>query len=34
MASDEGNAANSFILAVDKSKLWGKLIIVLVPEKC
>jgi hypothetical protein len=34
MASDRGNDANSLILAVEESRLWGKLIVVLVPEKC
>jgi hypothetical protein len=34
MASDRGNDANSLILAVEESRLWGKLIIVLVLVKC
>jgi hypothetical protein len=33
MASDRGNDANSLILDVKESRLWGKLIVVLVPEK-
>jgi hypothetical protein len=32
MASDRGNDANSSVLAVEESRLWGKLIVVLVPE--
>jgi hypothetical protein len=32
MASDRGNDANSSDLVVEESRLWGKLIIVLVPE--
>jgi hypothetical protein len=31
MASDNGNDANSSVLVVEESRLWGKLIIVLVP---
>jgi hypothetical protein len=34
MASDRSNDANSLILAVQGSRLWGKLIGVCVPEKC
>jgi hypothetical protein len=34
MASDRGDDANSLILAVEESRPWGKLIVVLVPEKC
>ncbi len=33
MASDRGNYANSSVLVVEESRLLGKLIIVLVPEK-
>jgi hypothetical protein len=32
MASDRGNDANSSVLVVEESRLWGKLIVVLVPE--
>jgi hypothetical protein len=31
MASDRGDDANSSVL-VEESRLWGKLIVVLVPE--
>jgi hypothetical protein len=31
MASDRGNDANSSVLVVEESRLWGKLIVVLVP---
>jgi hypothetical protein len=34
MASDRGDDATLLILAVEESRLWGKLIVVLVPEKC
>jgi hypothetical protein len=34
MASDRGNDATPSVLAVEGSRLWGKLIVVLVPEKC
>jgi hypothetical protein len=34
MANDRGNDANSFILAVEESRLWGKLLVVLIPERC
>jgi hypothetical protein len=33
MASDRGDHANSLNLAIEESRLWGKLIVVLVPEK-
>jgi hypothetical protein len=32
MASDRGNDVNSSVLVVEESWLWGKLIVVLVPE--
>ena len=32
MASDISNDANSSVLVVEESRLWGKLIVVLVPE--
>jgi hypothetical protein len=32
MESDRGNDANSSVLVVEESKLWGKLIVVLVPK--
>jgi hypothetical protein len=32
MASDRGNDANSSVLVVEESWLWGKVIVVLVPE--
>jgi hypothetical protein len=32
MASDRGNDANSSVLVVEESRLWDKLIVVLVPE--
>jgi hypothetical protein len=31
MASDRGNDAKSSVLVVEESRLWGKLIVVLVP---
>jgi hypothetical protein len=34
MSSDRGDDANSSVLVVEESRLWGKLIIVLVPESC
>jgi hypothetical protein len=34
MASDRGDDANPLILAVEESRLWDKLIVALVPEKC
>jgi hypothetical protein len=34
MASDRGNDACSLILADEKPRLWGKLIVELVPGKC
>jgi hypothetical protein len=34
MASDRGKDANSLILAVEELRLWGKLLVVLVPKKC
>jgi hypothetical protein len=32
MASDRGDDANSSVLVFEESRLWGKLIVVLVPE--
>jgi hypothetical protein len=32
MASDRGDDANSAVLVVEESRLWGKLIVALVPE--
>jgi hypothetical protein len=32
MASDRGDDTNSSVLVVEESRLWGKLIVVLVPE--
>jgi hypothetical protein len=32
MASDRGNDANSSVFVIEESRLWGKLIVVLVPE--
>jgi hypothetical protein len=32
MASDRGDDANSSVLVVEESRLWGQIIIVLVPE--
>jgi hypothetical protein len=31
MASDRGDDANSSVLVVEESRLWGKLIVLLVP---
>jgi hypothetical protein len=31
MASDRSNDANSSVIVVEESRLWGKLIVVLVP---
>jgi hypothetical protein len=34
MAINRGDDADSLILVVEESRLWGKQIVVLVPEKC